>query len=80
MSAIDSKLIEKLRQLPPQKLAEVEEFVDFIARKEARLAALDRLLAIAPAMEAAGTAPTSEDEIIAEVKAARAERRTKSRR
>lgn len=75
MSAIERKLIEKLERLSPQKLAEVEDFVDFIARKETRAAALDRLLAVAPALEAAGTTPMSEAEVDAEVKAARAERR-----
>lgn len=29
MSASDTKLLEKLRQLPPEKLVEVEDFVDF---------------------------------------------------
>ena len=75
MSAIERKLIEKLERLSPQKLAEVEDFVDFIARKETRASALDRLLAVAPALEAAGTTPMSEAEVDAEVKAARAERR-----
>ena len=80
MSAIEPTLLEKLKQLPRQKQAEVEDFVDFIGRKEARRAALDRLLAIAPALEAAGTAPPSEDEITAEVAAAREERRAKAGR
>jgi hypothetical protein len=35
------------------------------------------LLALSPALEAAGVEPMSEDEIAAEVKAARAERRTR---
>lgn len=80
MSAIQPTLIEKLKQLPPQKLAEVEDFVDFIARKEARRAALDRLLAVAPALEAAGVPPMSEKEIATEIAAARAERRAKAGR
>jgi hypothetical protein len=29
MSATEQVLIEKIRQLPPQRLAEVEDFVDF---------------------------------------------------
>jgi hypothetical protein len=33
MSAIEPTLIEKLERLPPQKLAQGEDFVDFIARK-----------------------------------------------
>jgi hypothetical protein len=35
MSAIEQGLIEKLRQLPPQRLAEVEDFVDFLRTREA---------------------------------------------
>jgi hypothetical protein len=68
-------LIEKIQALPPDRLSEVEDFVDFISAKTRRLAALDRLLAIAPALEAAGVPPMSEDEIQAEVDAVRAERR-----
>jgi hypothetical protein len=78
MSAIEAALIEKLKLLPPQKLAEVEDFVDFIARKEARRAAFDRLLAVAPALQAAGVPPMTEEEIATEIAAARAERRAKA--
>lgn len=80
MNAIEPKLLEKLARLPPQKLAEVEDFVDFIARKEARRAALDRLLSIAPALEAAGVAPMSEEELAGEIAAVRAGRRAKAGR
>lgn len=34
MSAIEQGLIEKIRQLPPQRLAEVEDFVDFLRTRE----------------------------------------------
>lgn len=38
MNATEQALIEKIRQLPPQRLAEVEDFVDFLrARDERRL-------------------------------------------
>ena len=79
MSATPPLLIEKLEQLPPQQLAEVEDFVDFLANKSRRSVAWERLLAIAPAMEAAGIPPISMDEINAEIKAARAERQAKGR-
>jgi hypothetical protein len=75
MPANAQVLIEKIQALPPDRMAEVEDFVDFLAAKTRRLAALDRLLAIAPALEAAGVPPMSEDEIQAEVDAVRAERR-----
>ena len=77
MSAIETKLLEKLKQLPPEKLVEVEDFVDFLASKSRREAAFDRLLAIAPALEAAGVEPMSEEEVAALVKEVRAERRVR---
>jgi hypothetical protein len=70
-------LIEKLKALPPDRRAEVEDFVDFLASRTKKRAAFERLLAIAPALEAAGVAAISEDEITSEVSAARAERRAR---
>lgn len=35
MSAPEQGLIEKIKQLPPQRLAEVEDFVDFLRTREA---------------------------------------------
>ena len=34
MSATEQMLIEKIRKLPPQRLAEVEDFVDFLRSRE----------------------------------------------
>lgn len=34
MSASEQGLMEKIRQLPPQRLAEVEDFVDFLRTRE----------------------------------------------
>jgi len=73
----EQMLIQKIRTLSPQQVAEVEDFVEFLAGKARKRAALDRLLAIAPALEAAGSAPLSEEEIAAEVEAARKERQTR---
>jgi hypothetical protein len=73
----DQVLIEKLMNLPPQQRAEVEDFVDFLTSKARKRIALDRLLGIAPALQAAGVEPMSEEEIDAEVKAARAARRAR---
>ena len=36
MSAIEQVLIDKIRQLPPLRLAEVEDFVDFLRSREER--------------------------------------------
>lgn len=77
MSTQEQALFEKLKALPQQQRAEVEDFVDFLAAKTRKRAAFDRLLAIAPALEAAGVEPMSEEEIAAEIKAARAERRAR---
>lgn len=71
----EQAILTKLKRLSPQQVAEVEDFVEFIAAKSTRRAALDRLLTIAPKLEAAGVEPMTEEDIAAEVKAARAKRR-----
>lgn len=76
MAADTQALMEKIRALPEERIAEVEDFVDFLAGKARRREALDRLLAIAPALEAAGAPPLTEGEIEAEVKAMRSARRS----
>ena len=76
-ATVEQSLISKIRTLSPQQVAEVEDFVEFLAVKSKKRAAFDRLLAIAPALETAGAAPMSEDEIAAEVKAARADKRAR---
>ena len=70
-------LIEKIQALPPEQIAEVEAFVEFVGAKTRRLAALDRLLAIVPALEAAGVPPMTESEVQAEVDVVRTARRTR---
>ena len=77
-ATVEQTLISKIRTLSPQQVAEVEDFVEFLAAKASKRTAFDRLLAIAPALEAAGVTLMSEDEIAKEVKTARAERRTKA--
>ncbi|MBK7677627.1 MAG: hypothetical protein IPJ27_24390 [Candidatus Accumulibacter sp.] len=69
--------MSKIRTLSPQQVAEVEDFVEFLATKVRKRRALDRLLAIAPALEAVGAAPMSEGDVAAEVDAVRAERRVR---
>ena len=54
--------------------------MDFLAAKARKQAAFDRLLAIALALQATGVAPLTEDQINAEIKAARAERRERATR
>jgi hypothetical protein len=74
---VEQSLISKIRTLSPQQVAEVEDFVEFLAAKSKKRSAIDGLLAIAPALETAGVEPMSEEEIAAEVKASRAERRAR---
>ncbi len=71
---VEQALLSKIRFLSPQQVAEVEDLVEFLTAKSQKTAALDRLLAIAPTLEAAGHPPMSEDEIAAEIDAARVER------
>jgi hypothetical protein len=71
-------LLEKIQRLPPERISEVEDFVDFLSAKARRQAALDRLFAIAPAIEAAGAPPITDEEILAEVEAVRTARRNQS--
>ncbi|MBK9614252.1 MAG: hypothetical protein IPO35_01595 [Uliginosibacterium sp.] len=71
----EQMIVEKLRQLPPQQLAEVEDFVDFLVSRASKSAALDRLLAIAPALAQAGAEEISEDAVADLVREVRASRR-----
>ena len=76
MNAVaEQSLMSKLRVLSPQQVAEVEDFVEFLAAKSRKRQALDRVLAVAPAIEAANAAAglqgLSEAEIEAEVSAVR---------
>ena len=43
MTALESQLIQKLQKLPPHRLAEVVDFVEFLAAREERFAAAQRL-------------------------------------
>jgi len=70
-------LLEKIQALPAERISEVEDFVDFLSTKTRRQAALDRLFAIAPAIEAAGAPAITEQEILAEVEATRTARRSR---
>ena len=76
MPAIAAELIEKLKKLPPQRLAEVEDFVEFLAAREERTAAAQRLTQAFAKLDALNLPPLSEKEVDAEVQAARRQRRT----
>jgi len=72
-------LIEKLKSLPPEQRAEVEDFVDFLrARKErSRDAAAQRLGEAFKKLDALNQPPPTPEEVQAEIDAACAERRAR---
>ena len=74
MPAIEPALIEKLKSLPPQRLAEVRDFVEFLAAREERAAAGARLGEALGKLDALGGSQVSDEEIEAEIQAARQDR------
>ena len=74
MNAIASTLIQKLQQLPQQRLAEVEDFVEFLAARESRTAAGICLGEALSNLGKLNTPPLSDEEIDAEIQAVRKER------
>ena len=77
MTAIESKLIERLKKLPPNRVAEVADFVEFLAAREERAAAAQRLTEGLARLDALNLPPISEDAVEDEVQAARRERRAR---
>ncbi len=76
MNDIAEDLLQKLRTLPPQRLAEVVDFVDFLRLREqqARAQKIDALFATMDQL-ASLDPPMSPEEIQVEVDAVRRERR-----
>jgi hypothetical protein len=74
MNTAEQTLIEKLKGLPRARLAEVEDFVDFLAAKE-RDQAFDAFLSVAQEVAKAGIPALTPDEIDTEINAYRSERR-----
>jgi len=66
-------LIDKLDQLPPERVAEVEDFVDFLTSKM-RDKAFDDFLAVAEQVATAGIPTMTAETIEAEINAYRVER------
>lgn len=77
MTTIEANLLEKLKKLPPERVAEVVDFVEFLAAREERAAAAARLAEGLAKLDALGLAPMSDDEIEAEIEASRESRRTR---
>jgi hypothetical protein len=77
MTAIEAQLIERLKKLPPARIAEGADFVEFLAGREERAAAAQRLSASLARLDALELPDITEDEVEAEVQAARQERRSR---
>ena len=75
MTAIEMQLIERLKKLPPNRVAEVADFVEFLASREERSAAAKRLAVGLARLDALNLPPLTEDEVAEEVQAARNSRR-----
>lgn len=75
MTTIEAQLIERLKKLPPSRVAEVVDFVEFLSQREERAAAAQRLTQGLARLDALSLPPFSEDEVEAEVQAARQARR-----
>lgn len=75
MTPIESQLMERLKKLPPSRVAEVVDFVEFLTAREERAAAAQRLTEGLARLDALNLPPVSEDEVEDEVQAARRERR-----
>ena len=70
----EQALLEKLKALPPERVAEVRDFVEFLAAREERAAAGVRLGDSLGRLDALGLPPLSDDELEAEIQAARQDR------
>ena len=77
MTAIEAQLIERLKKLPPSRVAEVVDFVEFLASREERAAAAQRLTEALARLDALKLSDITEDEVAAEIQAARQERRAR---
>lgn len=71
-------LLDKLDKLPPERIAEVQDFVDFLSNKERDKAFAD-FLVVADRVSNSGIPVLSAEEIEAEIKAYRNERPRASR-
>ena len=74
MSTVEPSPILKLQKLPPQRLAEVADFAEFLAAREARAEAGARLGESLAKLDALNLPPLSDDEIAAAIQLARQER------
>jgi hypothetical protein len=74
MATVEPTLIQKLEKLPANRLAQVADFVEFLTAREARAEAGARLGEALAKLDALNLPPVSDEEIEAEIQAARQER------
>ena len=74
MATIQPTPLQKLQALPPRRLAEVEAFVEFLAEREVRVIAAEQLGESLAKLDNLNVPPISDEEIEAEIEAARRER------
>ena len=74
MTALESRLMQGLKVLPPERVAEVVDFVEFLASRVQRDAAAIRLTDAMARLDALGLPPITGDEIEKEIHKARLER------
>ena len=68
-------LLAKLKALPPERLGQIADFVDFLTTQEQRRQAGEELRAMWARMPQEELTEAIEQEIVAEVRAVRAEQR-----
>jgi hypothetical protein len=71
MFNVEPRLIQKLQNLPTQRQAEVESFVEFLTMRESRAAAAQRLGESIAKIDSLNLPPMSDEEINAEIQAVR---------
>ena len=69
MTALETQLLQRLKVLPPERVAEVVDFVEFLASRVQRAAAAQRLGSAMTRLDALNLPAMSEDEVEAEVDA-----------
>jgi hypothetical protein len=76
MTALETQLMQRLKVLPPERVAEVVDFVEFLASRVQRAAAAERLSNAMMRLDALNLPALSQDEVEDEVHAARHARHT----
>ena len=71
MAIVAIDLLKKLQSLPDQRLLEVEDFIEFLSAREARLKARESLRDNLKSLDAQSFAPVTDEEIQEEIQAAR---------